>query len=909
MNSSASTAASPGASPPQLPHEPASARAVRAAELSDSGDARRASRAAAAVGQLDDGIIHGMARLSHSAKALLEGENGAVSLPIAQSLAARATTHVLQTAIQNDSRTRKKEEKVAYKPYGDDWRACVQPWVATAGEYHTPCLARDIPEAPLTIAAAAAAKARGETPHLTQLCPRGLYLLHLTVCERCVAAEKAGAPDASCEIHALVALARGVWVIPDPDAPPRKARPAKRPPPPDEPLSEADRDFMKQQSAVLEALGITRTLSPEEEADPARCGPIARQHVVWRNRMALPPEVAEIANKSVGELDVQRLAQHAQSFAAADAAALLERYAAAPNSKAAREAAFEEVTLQRMDTAKRKGRVVTGLHKTANKGALALSIDYSTAAHLMTACGPRAVAWVHDGEKAYNQVPIHASAQRLFAIHDPVDDVVRVYTRCPFGGNQTCTLFSGITALMKEVLRTLLVSLGGGPVGKALEVIAPIDPRAKQLVEAARACALGNAQHSAAGREVGPVAVGGILDDIAIVVNPHDDAEAARSDAIVRAVFTLANFLTNGKEQFGKDGVIEVLGTRADLRRRTLTPKGVKLFETLYQLSLLQSLMQRAGVEGAPPISVPLNFLESVSGSLEWSGPTFDWRLRVHRQGAYAAVAYARKKNFYEARLSGGDGKLSALARMLHGDVEFVLRHALEAHWRPMQFFPARDLSVVRVFCARCPTAPLPEGEAAVQALVERAFLPSSGQEVVGVVSDASIDADAWGSSVWALHVPAFAASADAGGSAGAGTATAPVAGAGASANPAPAAGGEILYRAVPRGTDDSSGTIELEPWVALLERHGAALRGKFLVMTGDNLGNMYRVNRGRVRRGTRAHVLLTRLYDLAAQHDINFIALWLPRAANQYLDAISKCRTVEEAQRTVGAGLRVVQA
>jgi hypothetical protein len=164
---------------------------------------------------------------------------------------------------------------------------------------------------------------------------------------------------------------------------------------------------------------------------------------------------------------------------------------------------------------------------------------------------------------------------------------------------------------------------------------------------------------------------------------------------------------------------------------------------------------------------------------------------------------------------------------------------------------------------------------------------------VLGVVADASIDADGvnFGQSVWAIHVP--------------------VPGPAAAGDAAPAAQQyEVLYRSVAKREGDSSGTLELEPWVAALERHGAAWRGRFLVAIGDNLGNCFRFNRGRVRRGTPAHKLLTRLYELLDVHDIDFVAYWLPRAGNQFLDALSKCRTPEEARaRAQAAGLHLVAA
>jgi hypothetical protein len=305
-------------------------------------------------------------------------------------------------------------------------------------------------------------------------------------------------------------------------------------------------------------------------------------------------------------------------------------------------------------------------------------------------------------------------------------------------------------------------------------------------------------------------------------------------------------------------------------------------------MALLGNLLQAAPAAAASGVivSVPTRWLQSVCGSFEWSGPTFEWRLRLHRQGMYRAVSYLVERHFVEARLASG-----ALIDMLHLDVPYALKYALSGRWRPMQFYDASDLNVIRVTCSRATNASLPKGEGLVQGLVERAYMASSGQEVVGVASDASIDQTSdFGSSVWAVHVPLPAE---------------PAAGAAA---PATSNRYEVLFRSVERREGDSSGTLELEPWVAVLERHGAAFGSKLLVMIGDNVGNMYRVNRGRVQRGTQAHRLLARIYDLADMHNINFVAFWLPRAANQLLDSISKCRTLADAQaRTQAAGVQFV--
>jgi hypothetical protein len=250
---------------------------------------------------------------------------------------------------------------------------------------------------------------------------------------------------------------------------------------------------------------------------------------------------------------------------------------------------------------------------------------------------------------------------------------------------------------------------------------------------------------AARGGEVFPYAVAGILDDIADCFRHVSDTETAHTDQFAARTFELANFQTNGKTQIGDDGVVDVLGARADLRKGTLLPKGRKLLETLYQMALLRALMRGASegsrsVKGSAAtgvVSAPTAGIESVAGSFEWAGPTFDWYLRLHRQGLHAAVAFLKKQRYAEAHLSSS----SAVARMLVDDVRVALDRALDGRWRPTRFFPADGVEAIRITCARAPCAPLPRGEAQsqaalVQGFVEPAVTPA-GQQVLGLVGDA----------------------------------------------------------------------------------------------------------------------------------------------------------------------------
>ena len=90
--------------------------------------------------------------------------------------------------------------------------------------------------------------------------------------------------------------------------------------------------------------------------------------------------------------------------------------------------------------------------------------------------------------------------------------------------------------------------------------------------------------------------------------------------------------------------------------------------------------------------------------------------------------------------------------------------------------------------------------------------------------------------------------------------------------------------------------SLELKPLVHLLQHNGGCWRGGFLVFLADNLGNLYRINKGRARHVTRAHELLRELYALADGNDIEFIALWLPVSWTAPSTPLSKCRFRGEA-------------
>ena len=597
------------------------------AELADSADAARAARAARGVAYLENPLEH-IASCSRRAANILQGSGAHVSTALLHQLASRATTAILSCVDPAGA-----EPEPVPKPFCGDWRGCVGPWRPSAASFHTPCRGGQLAE----VESVEEARAAGR---LNTLSPKGLFAIHLLECPQCVDAELSGSVNAQCEVHTLVALMRGAWIIPGKGKQPKgkggaPSSKAKQLPP-------ADVAFLRQQLLELRSLGVIEyevqpsqhVVGPQHEGGAPAEPPAAKLHVVWKDRMIIPPDVAAIATAPGGALDIQRLAQSAAAMAEADGAAIALAQLTA-NSAAERATVFEEVTGRRYDQASRKGRVVVGLDRTINPESERLSVEFTTAAEAMAACGPGAVGRVYDGEKAYLQVPLHPSAQPAFRILDERGlgrtdaeggpsgtPLVARYTRCPFGGGQTCTLFSAPTALMRAALRVGHSARGGEAFNRATAALSALGPRFAALAACLRERV---AARDARGGEVGPFAVEGILDDIADCYSHANPEESALADRFAQLVFDACNFRLNGKTQIGDNGVIEVLGARADLRAGTLTPKGRKLFESLYQLALLRALADRAhgGGGSGGVVSVPTPWLESAAGSFEWSGPTF----------------------------------------------------------------------------------------------------------------------------------------------------------------------------------------------------------------------------------------------------------------------------------------------
>jgi hypothetical protein len=289
----------------------ASAALVGGDELAGSRNIARAAREAQATYALGD-IKGAMRRLSRRADEMLRGPNARVSTSALQQLSARFTVKALQLSWPSDDGDVGDEDAGIPKPFCDDWRDCVEPWVSSAAQYHTSCRGAQISD----VESIADAQAAGR---LNILSPKGLYALHLLGCDGCVDAELAGTCDASCRIHTLVALARGVWCIPGKGKQPKGRGGAGMP------LSETDSAFLRAQFLEMR----TRVSSRSHRRSPRTTWAPRRRHP-RRQRTSRRRALASVSRPAVwtrrwraaaaprDAADVRQLAQAAVVMAEAD---------------------------------------------------------------------------------------------------------------------------------------------------------------------------------------------------------------------------------------------------------------------------------------------------------------------------------------------------------------------------------------------------------------------------------------------------------------------------------------------------------------------------------------------------------------------------------------------------------------
>lgn len=85
-----------------------------------------------------------------------------------------------------------------------------------------------------------------------------------------------------------------------------------------------------------------------------------------------------------------------------------------------------------------------------------------------------------------------------------------------------------------------------------------------------------------------------------------------------------------------------------------------------------------------------------------------------------------------------------------------------------------------------------------------------------------------------------------------------------------------------------SSAYKELVPVLLALHRLGPEANGKVVIVTTDNLGNAYAINKGSCK-SPLAYPVLCRIFEVAAERQMYLIADWIPRDFNTFCDELSK--------------------
>lgn len=80
----------------------------------------------------------------------------------------------------------------------------------------------------------------------------------------------------------------------------------------------------------------------------------------------------------------------------------------------------------------------------------------------------------------------------------------------------------------------------------------------------------------------------------------------------------------------------------------------------------------------------------------------------------------------------------------------------------------------------------------------------------------------------------------------------------------------------------------ELLPMLVALEHIAPQAAGKILILTTDNAGNAFAINKGTCR-SPEAFDILFRMLDIAVQYNIYLVGDWIPRDRNPLCDDLSK--------------------
>ena len=85
-----------------------------------------------------------------------------------------------------------------------------------------------------------------------------------------------------------------------------------------------------------------------------------------------------------------------------------------------------------------------------------------------------------------------------------------------------------------------------------------------------------------------------------------------------------------------------------------------------------------------------------------------------------------------------------------------------------------------------------------------------------------------------------------------------------------------------------SSRYKELLPLLLAIQQLGPEAQGRVVIMTTDNVGNVFAINKGTCH-SEASYDLLFRILEIAAEKQIYLVADWVPRELNEFADAVSR--------------------
>lgn len=450
---------------------------------------------------------------------------------------------------------------------------------------------------------------------LPRMSARGLYVIHLTYCNWCLVAEARGTYYAECphKIHVWAAVVEGFWIPwrggspPDVTDPVVRTQLVRRISTPRYNLNDADPRKASEAREVegqledLRHLGVLRTLTPEEAADPRRCASICQVMIDVKEKPAVPAELLEDTAAKGGKYDMALLARLAKQAGDADAAQYAaETQAQRDSGLYANSYSIRRGIMARRNESSPKLRLVVRHDQTLNPFIEPTSLEYETIADFGASLLPDSTSLVIDGSKAYYQNPPAADVQPFLVIQDPV-------------------------TLQLDYLQ-------GGPMGMSSQPLAASGPMAILR------CALG----ASPAAQRGEATATGYLDDTAqSIANRALQEQLDWTSRILRVL----SFLINDKRQ--QAAVVDYLGAEVDSRSRTAIVRLRKMFQIVYRWAFALHLCERSRPESNPPAGyrafVDRDMMASIAGDTAWLGQ-FDMPTRLRKAAFYVSHSYAEER-------------------------------------------------------------------------------------------------------------------------------------------------------------------------------------------------------------------------------------------------------------------------